>query len=147
MAISTITAAVGMPHGTAAGRAGLFRAASVSRIAMVHGTTHLIIGTGTDNQLKAAFGRPSFSLFSPRPQFSSALRFTAGEFASSASSVFGSTRRKANCADALDKMRQVSEGKRPAGAGRANALTKKKPKTVNHSADNDCASECPDKYA
>ena len=54
MAITTIMAAVDMPHGTAAGRAGLFRAASVSRIAMVHGTTHLIIGTGTDNQLKAA---------------------------------------------------------------------------------------------
>jgi len=117
MAITTIMAAVDMPHGTAAGRAGLFRAASVSRIAMVHGTTHLIIGTGTDNQLKAAFGRPSFSLFSPRPQFSSALRFTAGAFASSVSLVFGSTLRKANCADALDKMRQVSEGKRACGGG------------------------------
>ena len=67
MAITTITAAVDMPHGTAAGRVGLFRGASVSRIAMVHGTTHLIIGTGTDNQLTAAFGRPSFSLFFSAP--------------------------------------------------------------------------------
>src|SRR6516164_1790893 len=98
-----------MPHGTAAGRAGLFRAASVSRIAMVHGTTHLIIGTGTDNQLKAAFGRPSFSLFSPRPQFSSALRFTAGAFASSVSLVFGSTPRKANCASVQIDLDKVSE--------------------------------------
>src|SRR5215467_8339951 len=67
MAITTITAAVDMPAGTAAHRIGPFRAASVSPIVMVHGTMHLIIGTGTDNQLKAARRRPSFSLFFSAP--------------------------------------------------------------------------------